>query len=187
MNKTNHILLALLAIIMVACQGKKEETKTETYIVNEPIAVSKPDTISMHVYEKSDKVNVNSTDYNYTYKFAPANNLPIITTSAGNKYYDNTLTLTIKKGTDNFYTHTFTKESFKRFIPEKLYPNMVLMGFNFNYNKEAEHDRFYFVTSIGDPDDEEYYIPIDISIDRNGELYLSKFVDTAIDNTDTIE
>ena len=52
------------------------------------------------------------------------------------------------------------------------------MGFNFNYNKEDEHDKFYFVASIGDPDDEEYYIPIDISITTNGDLTLNKFIDT---------
>ncbi len=185
MNKTNYLLLALLAAVMVACQSKKEETKTETYIVKEPV-MTKPDTIRMHPYDNSGKVTVNNTEYNYTYRFAPATDMPIVTTSANSKYHDNTLALTIKKGDETVYSHVFTKESFKRFIPEHLYPTIVLMGFNLNYNKEMKHDRFYFVASVGDPDDEEYHIPIDVTIDRNGELYLSKFVDTAMD-TDTIE
>jgi hypothetical protein len=86
--------------------------------------------------------------------------------------------LSITKDGNDIYSTTFTKATFKNFIPEEIYETIVLMGFNFNYNKEDEHDKFYFVASIGDPDDEEYYIPIDISITTNGDLTLNKFIDT---------
>ena len=86
--------------------------------------------------------------------------------------------MSITKDGNNIYSTTFTKATFKNFIPEEIYETIVLMGFNFNYNKENEHDKFYFVASVGDPDDEEYYIPIDISVTVNGELSLSKFIDS---------
>ncbi len=177
MNKTKYILFAVLAILMVACNGKKEEKPSETHIVSEPVA-TKPDTMKMMPYTKSDVVTINNTQWTYTYTFSPSATQPIVVRSTDSKYYDNTLTLTIKNGTTTLYNHTFTKASFKRFIPEELYPTIVLMGINFNYNKQDLHDKFYFVASVGDPEDEEYHIPIDVTIDTKGELYLDKFVDT---------
>ncbi len=177
MNNINKILFALLAIGMMACNSKKEEPKTTTHTVDAPV-VNIPDTIRMDTYRNGDKITVNNEEYDYSYVFASSDELPIVKTSANGKYYDNTLKLTIKKGDVTVYSHTFTKASFKRFIPERLYPTIVLMGFNFNYNKQDLHDKFYFVASVGDPDDEEFNIPIDVSIDRNGELYLDKFIDT---------
>ncbi len=185
MKHLHIILLAILTIGMTACKEKqKQEVKMETYVHKKPVKV-KRDTTKMTSYVESEKVTVNNAVYDYTYKFTPSTNLPIITTSANSKYYDNILSLSIKKDSVTVYNHTFTKESFKRFIPEELYPTIVLMGFNFNYNKQDLHDKFYFVASVGDPDDEEYYIPIDVTIDCNGELYLDKFIDAERESDET--
>ena len=48
----------------------------------------------------------------------------------------------------------------------------------YDYNMEEKKDNFYFVASIGDPDDEEFHIPIDITITPQKEVKLKKFVDT---------
>ncbi len=182
MNKSNIILLGVFALLLAACNNTKEENQTTTITVKKEAAPVKPDTIKRSPYTNNGQIVVSDTKYDYTYSFAPSDSLPVITTSTGTKHYDNSIRLTIRKGESVVYRHTFTKASFKRFIPEELYNRLTLMGFNFNYNKESMHDKFYFVASVGDPDDEDYYIPIDVTIDRNWQLYLDKFIDRTVDN-----
>ena len=55
----------------------------------------------------------------------------------------------------------------------------VLMIFVLSFfSSHEKKDNFYFVASIGDPDDEEFHIPIDITITPQKEVKLKKFVDT---------
>lgn len=176
MNISRILLSAIIAASLVACNEKSLNTTVIISTENETITT--PDTIAMNQYTNSNEVEVNGSKYNYSYEFTPSNSLPIVTNSSDRKYYDNQIKLSITKDGHDIYSTTFTKATFKNFIPEEIYETIVLMGFNFNYNKEDEHDKFYFVASIGDPDDEEYYIPIDISITTNGDLTLNKFIDT---------
>lgn len=176
MNISRILLSAIIAASLVACNEKSSNTTVIISTENETITT--PDTIAMNQYTNSNEVEVNGNMYNYSYEFTPSKSLPIVTNSSDRKYYDNQIKLSITKDGNVIYSTTFTKATFKNFIPEEIYETIVLMGFNFNYNKEDEHDKFYFVASIGDPDDEEYYIPIDISITTNGDLTLNKFIDT---------
>jgi hypothetical protein len=105
----------------------------------------------------------------------------------GQKHYDNQIILKINKSGNTIFSHTFTKKSFKRFIPDDLYDSYVLTGFNINYNKENKQDKFYFVSSVGDTDDLESYIPIDITITAKGELSLDKFIDTDISKENIVD
>jgi hypothetical protein len=176
MKITRYILLALLTSSFFSCEEKKESTK----IISTEITVIKEenDTISMNSYTNEGTITVNGAEYKYSYLFTPSDSLPIVKNSAERKYYDNSLKLTISKGDETIFSKTFTKNSFKEFIPDELYSTIVLMGFNFNYNMEEKKDNFYFVASIGDPDDEEFHIPIDITITPQKEVKLKKFVDT---------
>lgn len=176
MNISRILLSAIIAASLVACNEKNPNTSVIISTENETI--TPPDTIAMNQYTNNSEVEVNGNKYYYSYEFSPSKSLPIVTNSSERKYYDNQIKLSITKDGNNIYSTTFTKATFKNFIPEEIYETIVLMGFNFNYNKENEHDKFYFVASVGDPDDEEYYIPIDISVTVNGELSLSKFIDS---------
>jgi hypothetical protein len=132
----------------------------------------------MNSYTNEGTITVNGAEYKYSYLFTPSDSLPIVKNSAERKYYDNSLKLTISKGDETIFSKTFTKNSFKEFIPDELYSTIVLMGSKFNYNMEEKKDNFYFVASIGDPDDVEFHIPIDITITPQKEVKLKKFVDT---------
>ena len=176
MKFSRLLLSAFIAVTFVACNEKN--SGTNVIISTETETADLPDTIAMNQYTNNGEAEVNGNKYNYTYEFSYSDSLPIVTNSSDCKYYDNQIKLSIAKDGKNVYSATFTKSTFKRFIPEELYNTIVLMGFNFNYNKEDEHDKFYFVASVGDPDDEEYYIPIDVSITANGELTLNSFIDS---------
>lgn len=175
MKTTKIILLSLLATCVISCGEKKESVKT----ISKEITVEKEvnDTIRMNSYTNDGSITVNSKEYQYSYHFTPSDSLPIVTNSAGRKYHDNTIKLTITQNGETFFTKVFTKNSFKEFIPSDLYSTIVLMGFNINYNMEEKKDNFYFVASVGDPDDEEYHIPIDITITPDKNIKLKKFVD----------
>lgn len=167
--------MAIVATTIISC---KENTQSKiTEVVEEPETVSVQDTIALSSYTNSGEIEVNGAKYDYTYNFSPCTTLPVVVSSSEHKYYDNKIVLTITKEGETIHTITFTKSTFKKFIPDELYSTLVLMGFNFNYNKENQNDKFYFVASIGDPDDEEYHIPVDISITTSGELTLDNFID----------
>lgn len=183
MKTSRTLLWAIVATTIISCSENKQNTTTE--IIEEQETTIVQDTISMPSYTNTGEIEVNGDKYNYAYNFAPSKSLPVVTNSSDQKYHDNRIELTITKGGEAVHTITFTKSTFKQFIPEELYSTIVLMGFNFNYNKENEHDKFYFVASVGDPDDEEYYIPIDISIATNGEVSFNKFVDINSNNKNT--
>lgn len=115
MKITRYILLALLTSSFFSCEEKKESTK----IISTEITVVKEenDTISMNSYTNEGTITVNGTEYKYSYLFTPSDSLPIVKNSAERKYYDNSLKLTISKGEETIFSKTFTKNSFKEFIP----------------------------------------------------------------------
>jgi hypothetical protein len=169
----------------VACNENQKATE-ETFST-EIETTESLDTLSMNQYTSEGHLTVQGEQYSYSYQFAPSDSLPLVTTSLGQKHYDNQIILKINKSGNTIFSHTFTKKSFKRFIPDDLYDSYVLTGFNINYNKENKQDKFYFVSSVGDTDDLESYIPIDITITAKGELSLDKFIDTDISKENIVD
>ena len=58
--------------------------------------------------------------------------------------------------------------------PAEFMKNSVLLGIVFNYDKAGDHSNFNFVASIGDPEDDELYFPMTLTITPDGQISIDK-------------
>ena len=165
-------LLAIAAITGASCRGN-----SNTIPDSEP-TISADSVNALAPYDMTDTVTVRGTKYAYHYAFHTDQSLPIVTNSFGYRYYDNIVELTITKGAETVFQHTFTKESFKNHIPEDDITAYALLGFNFNYMKIDDHSQFHFIASVGDCDEScAASYPIAIDITQQGAITLTLATD----------
>lgn len=177
--KTFQILsLAALSLLFTSCgnSNKTEEKTDERYVekIDEHTGVA-----SLQSYQVKDSIKVNGKTYQYSFSFHPVDSLPHITYISGTEYQDNAVDILIQKndGT-NLLKRSFSKSSFKSYIPEKLYSTSGLIGFTYNIDRQLrkEFDAFYFIATIGNLDDaEEIAFPLEIRIDTDGGMAIQKY------------
>ena len=176
-----YLFFAAASALMISCGGSTTQSGSSDSIAND----SAQSTVqSVGEYTLQDTVTVQGVKYTYELSFHPNKTAPTITNYEGFEYYENEATLTIYqgKGSDVFYTHNFTKETFRQFVPANLYDHCTLAGMNFNYMELGKHDCFHFIAVVGDPDDTAdiaYSVAIDISKSGNMSLRKVEDIDTA--------
>lgn len=166
---------------MCACSGNSTETKAQTDsvgVIDTNIVQNIPE------YRLEDTLTVQGSLYTYSISFQNDKSAEVIRNTEGIRYYDNDVTLTIYRGNSDevFFTHTFTKDSFRRYLPENQYKQFTLAGVNFNHMEQGHHDRFHFIAAVGDPDETlgiTYSIAIDISRDKTISMHKIDNIDTA--------
>lgn len=130
--------------------------------------------ISLTNYDYSDTVRIKGTLYRYGFTFQNVDSLPHIINSQGLEYLDNMVSLTISKDSTIIARKTFLKSSFKSYIPNALWENSGLVGFSYNFIRQ-EHDAFYFIATIGDPDETaDISFPLELRITTDGGMTISK-------------
>ncbi|MBQ0141398.1 MAG: DUF4738 domain-containing protein [Prevotellaceae bacterium] len=179
MKRLSYLTLCTFVLLISACNNGKQPTVAipDTTKIETP----KDSILSLQEFEVTDTMSVNGVVYQYTYAFKNDTTLPVVTNSYGYKYYDNIVELTIKKDTATVYTHTFTKESFRSHIDDDNFDNYSLLGFNINYLRLDNHQRFHFISDVGDCDAAgiaNYATAIDITPDWK--LILTPVVDTEV-------
>ena len=163
--KIERISLALTMIItIVACGNNKQENTKETEAWEAPEEIHS-ELMSLEKRSHTETVIVKGEKYTYAFTFEPSDSLPVIVNEEGQKYRDNTATLTIKHNGETFFHQVFTKKTFADFSDYLSFENSALIGFNYNYNKADNHDGLYFIATIGDPDPAlELVSPVEITI-----------------------
>lgn len=184
MRKTRHfiyIIVAATTAAMMSCAGSTTGSTDTDTIANDN---NKQKVHAINEYTLNDTVTVQGVLYTYELNFHTNKSAPTIFNYEGIEYYESEATLTIYqgKGSDVFYTHNFTKETLRQYVPEDAYDHNTLVGMNFNYMELGKHDSFHFIAVVGDPDetaDTAYSVAIDIS--KSGEMSLRKVsdIDTA--------
>lgn len=174
MNYFRITVCTIVAVAIISCKETPTADKEE-----KPVTTADTDSVTgittMRGYETTDTVRVNGTLYKYTFKFAPDDSLPVITNSVGQMYHDNAVTLVIKKDSMTIYNHRFTKKSFEGIVPQKFLTISALVGFNYNITKIDRHNKFYFIATVGDPDETaEMSFPMEITITTDGKMNIFK-------------
>lgn len=164
--------VATACILSASCGGEQQERKSED--IQKLVTDTVTGTGKMQSSNISDTVTVNGTTYRYTISRKADEGLAKVKNVAGKAFYDNKVELSIKKGSSEIFTHTFTRESFKEVAPAEFMKNSVLLGIVFNYDKAGDHSNFNFVASIGDPEDDELYFPMTLTISPNGNISIEK-------------
>lgn len=172
----NYFKIAVCTIAVVGIISCKESSPVKT---ESPTITEDTDSVTgittMRGYEATDTIRINGVLYRYTFKFAPDDSLPVIVNSVGQTYHDNRVKLTIKKDSTTIYTHSFTKKSFEGIVPKKFMATSALVGFNYNITKADNHSKFFFIATVGDPDETaELSFPMEVIITTDGQMNIIK-------------
>lgn len=158
---------------MISCKDSSP-VKTESPTITEETD-SVTGITTMRGYETTDTVRINGALYRYTFNFAPDDSLPVIVNTVGQTYRDNMVRLTIKKDSTTIYAHTFTKKSFEGIVPKKFMATSALVGFNYNITKTDNPGKFFFIATVGDPDETaELSFPMEVIITTDGQMNIIK-------------
>ena len=166
----------LILLCSVACQ-KKEETKDIIIPASAPEV--KKGTQSMSAIVDSMDVEWLGRTYKILMTRAVDKSLPKASDENGISYYDNVITIKVKRQDCTYvFNKEFRKSDFARYISHSgLEDSGALLGIVFD---KVENDRLVFATSIGSPDiSSDEFVPLIMTIDRNGNFSVRK--DTQLD------
>lgn len=179
MRTFQTLSLATLSMLMISCGNNtpSEAEQTDERFVEK--IDEKTGIASLQEYSDSSDITIGEKDYRYKFDFHHVDSLPHIKYEAtGAEYYDNEVILEIKRGDEPFVKKTFTKSSFKSYVPEKLWKTSGLIGFTYNIDRRLsnKNDAFYFIATIGNLDDaEEIAYSLEIRIDTDGGMLINKY------------
>ena len=122
----------------MACGGKKTESEASTNDTTTAVASNKPyaDPSQKNEY----KAHLGGADYVVTILREADSSLPIATDDLGNKFYDNRVIVTVKRGAEEVVNKTFTKENFSDFLTTSTdRQGTVLLGMAYDSEKSDGH------------------------------------------------
>lgn len=175
MKVTNIILTAMaLSTGVVAITSCKEKKQDEEIIVEKLIEKPKNSATAMQNNTKNDAVKwIGGSTYTYIVEREKDTELPLVE-NHDVTYYDNRIQLTIKRsdGTD-FFSDTFTKNSFTGLLNNDMKEHGVLLSMAFD---KCDSDNMYFVVGIGSPDEAyEDFTLVQLIVNRTGATSVSTY------------
>lgn len=169
-------VLSMASAMFSACSSSP---KSNDIIAKKPEKVVKKSTQKVGDYAQTRKVQWLGAEYTVSVERKADTSLPLVADEQGNKYYDNRITLIIKRpdGTE-FFHRTFSKNDFTAYVGDDE-NNGALLGVVFD---RAEGANLYFAASVGSPDNmSDEYVPLVLRIERSGNVVISK--DTQLDTS----
>lgn len=170
------MMAGILAGMMVSC---KEKQPTNDIIISKPVEKPKPKAIEkMGDYDQTIEVPWVGSTYRVVVERKADTSLPVVDDGAGNKYYDNTISVRIiRQDNSEFFNRTFSKQDFISYVDDIYKKNSALLGIVLD---KAEGDYVRFAASVGSPDkNSDEYVPLVMKISRFGDVSISK--DTQMD------
>lgn len=178
MKAIKHIYIGisvLMAVAALAACGKKKEN--DNIIVKKPTIVAKKPIQRVGDYSQTTPIEWGSANYSITVERKADAQLDIVDDGAGNRYYDNLITVHIvRQDGSDFFNRTFTKHDFASYVDE-TYRSGALLGIVFD---KVEDGVLRFAASVGSPDKiSDEYVPLVLKINRFGEVSMNR--DTELD------
>ena len=184
--KTNRIyvltVIGCLTFVLVACGGKKKRDDIITERVEQP----KPqEPVRLQSYTDDRDVKWIGRTYHVAINRQPSDSLPMVKDEVGQQFVDNVITLVVSRDNGSvFYSHSFTKKDFDKFIDNDYRNTGILEGLVFD---KANGDWLEFAASVSHPQTDEY-IPLIVSLSRTGDIVIKHDadMDTNAFETDSI-
>ncbi len=179
MNKT-RLFTAITTIALATatfCVSCGHKPETENIIARKPQKTVKKEVMKVGDYSQNREVQWLGNTYQVIVERKADTSLAIVKDENGNRYYDNTITVDIKRndGT-SFFHRTFTKADFAD-CTEDSEAGGALLGIVFD---KAEGKTLRFAASVGSPDKmSDEYVPLVVSISNMGQVTIKK--DTQLD------
>jgi hypothetical protein len=128
-------------------------------------------------YTFSGKAEYQGHTYEYTIHRQPDTELPTVLDEDGNKYYDNSISVAVKRDGSDFYSHTFRKESFRSHLDDDFLTRGILEGLVFD---KVEADGLHFASSVSYPMS-DMYIPMIVILGADASITIKKDVNMDAD------
>ena len=167
------MMAGIMAGAFVSC---KEKQPSPDIIITKPVEKVKPKTTQkMGDYEQTIEVAWVGAKYNVAVARKADTSLPIVDDGAGNKYYDNKISVRIiRQDGSEFFNRTFSKQDFLSYVDDIYKKNSALLGIVLD---KAEGDYVWFAASVGSPDrNSDEYVPLVMKVSRFGDVSISKDV-----------
>jgi hypothetical protein len=147
----SSLFILLSSTILFSCHGKgcgNKESDSTWVAPQQSNAI-----LSLDEINATDSRNVKGSVFTYTIHMAPSDSLPVVINLDGARYKDNIVNLSVTKDQQVILQQSFTKASFKNFVPENDMSNCALVGFSYNLNETADTTQLRFIATVGDPDE----------------------------------
>lgn len=171
---------AIIALAGIMMLGACKEKKTSDDIIVSRQEQPKPKApISMQEYTQNTDVEWLGTTYHVTITRTPVDSLPMVKDEIGQKFVDNRILLTIlRKDSTVFYRKSFSKVSFNSSLDDDYRQNGILEAMIF---EKVGKGGLEFAVSVGRPQSEDEFIPLLLTIDRDGGVVIRR--DNEIDTS----
>jgi hypothetical protein len=166
-------LLAAVALMLVACGGKKKSND----IITERLEKVEPKApVKMQEYTDERDVEWIGKQYHVAIHRQPGDSLTMVKDETGQQYVDNMFTMSVSRQDGSvFFSRTFTKSSLAKYLDDDYRKTGVFEGLVFD---RVDGDCLVFAASVGHPQSDEY-IPLIIRLSRMGDLVIKR--DTQMD------
>lgn len=173
MKTLKTAVVALLALGAIACTDVKKPT-TQERIVEEV----DPQTgiISLREYTLGDTITINGKRYKYSLRFEPVDTMPVLMNSQGLEYHESRATITITHDSTKVFSKTFYKSNFRDHVPANFLKTSTVVGVNYNFMKIDDRSAFYFIVTVGDPDEtsDNMAFPLELKVATDGSYTIKK-------------
>jgi len=172
MKKTCYLYTALLLCLLTACGGRGNNGLSP---VGGPQAQTEEQAASKGPQSMQDSditvpVTVGTTEYQSNVVRRPDQSLPIVTNDQGQRFVDNRITLTLRQGTRQVVSRTFTKADFTPYLDAGFQRHAILEGLVFD---KVEGSRLLYAASVAYPES-DLYIPFQITVTTGGSISIAK-------------
>ena len=168
--------LALCILLLASCGGNQQTEEEETPW-QAPEAV---DTIiALDARRTTATITLRQAQLTYICSIAPDTLLPVVTNPDGQRYFDNTATLTVRRGGNILIERSFTKRDFANYVPPKQMNSCVLAGLTYDELAAEQHDdALRFIATVGDPDEANgVNFPVELIVSPDGGLRMEQAED----------
>ncbi|MBR6035901.1 MAG: DUF4738 domain-containing protein [Bacteroidaceae bacterium] len=165
--------IVLLTMLMMACNGEKQPPVQERIVED---VDPKTGIISLRDYTLADTISINGKRYNYSLRFEHVDSMPVLINTQGLEYHESRATVTITRDSTKVFSKTFYKNNFRDYVPANFLKTSTVVGVNYNYMKIDDRSAFYFILTVGDPDEtsDNMAYPLELKVATDGSFSIKK-------------
>lgn len=175
MSKKPIYLGLVLTALLTACGGEKKPQNdiiiADKYVPKKPQSPIRQQPLSIQ-----QKVKWGEGTYDMTIEREPADSLPMVKGAQGQEYVDNSVRLTITRSDGSrFFSALFTKQSFDASLDNTFRREGILDGMAYDTIVDG---RLRFGVNVAFPEADDMYLPLVLTLDRQGHYSIARDTST---------
>ena len=128
-HKLTLMLLALL--VFVACTSNDKAPQATEQEQEKPVQIVDNNPRSLPILYATDTCKIGQNKYVWELERKACDSLGVVADDMGDKYYDNTIKIVVKKNASTLFARTFKKSDFRHMLDKEFFKNSILDGCRF--------------------------------------------------------